>query len=240
MNRIPAITVWFWLIKTMITSADVVWPDYLYAHLGQVPVTGLIGLALVVTLTIQFRVRRYRALAFWPATVVVSVAGTEAANGIHDTSHLSYAWITLLYLAVLIALLAWWRIREGTLSPRSIDTRRREAFYWAVAFIAFAAGTALGHAVILRQPLGLGIWAGIIGCVAVAWKWLRLSPPLAFWACFVLTRPLGTSVALALTGLGRWTVSAAFGAAVIILVGWLAFSRRDELAHSAVSTDRGC
>ncbi len=231
MNRIPAVTIWFWLIKTMISAADVVWPDYLYAHFGQVLVTGLIGLALIVTLTIQFRVRHYRASAFWPATVVVSVAGTEAANGIYDTTHLPYALITLLYLVVLIALLALWRVREGTLSLRHVDTRRREAFYWAVAFAAFAVGTALGHAVILRLPLGLAIWAGITGCVAIAWKWLRLSPVLAFWICYVLTRPLGTSAALASTGLGRWAVSAGFGAAVVLLVVWLAFSRRDELAR---------
>ncbi len=228
MSRIPTITIWFWLIKTMITAADVAWPDYLYQHLGQTLTSGLIGLALIVTLVVQFRVRRYRAWAFWPATIAVSVAGTELANGIYDTAHLAYGWIAVLYLVVLVALLAWWRAREGTLSLRRVDTARREGCYWAVALVAFALGTALGHAVLMP----LVIWAAIVGCVAVGWRWLRLSPALAFWATFVLTRPLGTVVALTLTltltGLGRWPVSAGFGAAVIVLATWAARSRRDE------------
>lgn len=228
MSRLPAITVWFWLIKTMITAADVAWPDYLYQHLGQTLTSGLIGLALIVTLVVQFRVRRYRAWAFWPATIVVSVAGTELANGLYDKAHLAYGWITVLYLVVLVALLAWWRARAGTLSLWRVDTARREGFYWAVALVAFALGTALGHAVLLPQAAGLVIWAAIVGCVAVGWRWLRLSPVLAFWGTYVLTRPLGTTVALALTGLGRWPVSAGFGAAVIVLATWAARSRRDE------------
>ena len=229
MSRIPTVTFWFWLIKTMITAADVVWPDYLYQHLGQALTSGLIGLALVVTLVIQFRVRQYRAWAFWPATVAVSVAGTELANGIYDKAHLRYIWITVFYLVLLVALLAWWRAREGTLSLRRVDTARREGFYWAVALVAFALGTALGHAVILPSGAGLVIWAVIVGGIAVGWKWLRLSPALAFWGAYVLTRPLGTSVALALAGLGRWPVSAGFGAALIILATGLARSRRDVL-----------
>jgi uncharacterized membrane-anchored protein len=223
-SRLPAITIWFWLIKTMITAADVVWPDYLYQHLGQTLTSGLIGLAVVVTLVIQFGVRRYRAWAFWPATIAVSVAGTELANGIYDLAHLGYAWITVLYLVVLVALLVWWRAREGTLSLRRVDTARREGFYWAAALVAFAVGTALGHAVILAPAVGLVVWAVLVGCAAVARK---LSPVLAFWAAYVLTRPLGTVIALALAVLGRWPVSAGFGVALIILATWTARSRRD-------------
>ena len=124
-SRLPAITVWFWLIKSVITAADVFWPDYLYRHLGQTLTSGLMAW-LWSSCCDQFRVRRYQAWAFWPATSR-SASPHRLANGIYDLAHLGYAWITVLYLVVLVALLAWSRAREGTLSLRRIDTARRKA-----------------------------------------------------------------------------------------------------------------
>ena len=233
-NKIPAVTIWFWLIKTMITGADVAWPDYLYQRLGQLPVSGMICLTLSATLVAQFRVRSYRAWVFWPAVIAVSVAGTEAANGLYDELGLSYSVIAAEYLVLLTGLIAWWQARERTVSLRQVHTLRREAFYWAVALTAFALGTATSHITLvslLTRPMsGPWIWAALIGCVTVAWKWLGLNPALAFWACYVLTRPLGTSIALLLSdarnkgglGLGQWPVSVAFASGVIILVTYLA------------------
>ena len=217
--KIPAVTIWFWLVKTMITAADVFWPDSLYRRFGQVLVTGVIVLAVAVTLAVQFRTRGFRAWAFWPATVAVSVAGTELANGVYDELRLPYAWISLGYLVVLAALLGWWRAREGTLALRDIDSPRRERFYWAAALVAFALGSAIGHAIIV--PDGLLVWAVVVGGIAVGWKWLRFSAVLAFWSCYVLTRPLGTSAALALSSrLGQWPVSAGFAVAVLVFAAW--------------------
>jgi uncharacterized membrane-anchored protein len=113
------VTIWFWLTRVMIAGAGVEWPDYVYGHLGQMLTSGMICVALIVALAVQFRARRYYAWVFWSAIVVVSVAGTEAANGVHVKLGLSYLAVALLYLALLIALLIWWRARTGTLSLRS-------------------------------------------------------------------------------------------------------------------------
>ena len=154
-----------------------------------------------------------------PSPVAVSVAGTELANGVYDELRLPYAWISLGYLVVLAALLGWWRAREGTLALRDIDSPRRERFYWAAALVAFALGSAIGHAIIV--PDGLLVWAVVVGGIAVGWKWLRFSAVLAFWSCYVLTRPLGTSAALALSSrLGQWPVSAGFAVAVLVFAAW--------------------
>lgn len=217
-NRVATATIWFWLIKTMITAADVDWPDYLYRRFGQGPVTVAIVLALVVALAAQFRARRYRPWVFWPTVVVVSVASTELANGGYDTLHVPYPLIAAAYLVILVALLGWWRASERTLSLRHVDTARRERFYWAAALIAFALGTAIGHSFVSATP-SLVTWTVLLAGSAAAWKWLRLNAAVAFWACYVLTRPFGTSVALLLSrALGPWPVSAAFAIAVIILV----------------------
>ena len=119
MSKIPLVTIWFWLTRVMIAGAGVEWPDYVYGHLGQMLTSGMICVVLIVALAVQFRARRYYAWVFWPAIVVVSVAGTEAANGVHVKLGLSYLAVALLYLALLIALLIWWRARTGTLSLRS-------------------------------------------------------------------------------------------------------------------------
>ena len=55
------VTIWFWLIRVMIAGAGVVWPDYVYRHLGQMVASGMICVALVVALTARFRARCYRA-----------------------------------------------------------------------------------------------------------------------------------------------------------------------------------
>src|SRR5262245_23031518 len=173
-SKIPLVTIWFWLIRVMIAGAGVEWPDYVYAHLGQVVTSGVICVALIVVLAAQFRARCYRAWVFWPAIVVVSVAGTEAANGVHVKLGLPYLAVALLYLALLIALLIWWRARAGILSLRMIDSVSREAFFWAATLAAYALGTALVHlsgVVVPAGPAGLWTWAALTGCIAVAWRW---------------------------------------------------------------------
>lgn len=219
MSRVAPVTLWFWLAKTMITGADVYWPDYLYRQLGQIPVTAGIFLTLAAALTVQFRAKRYRPWVFWPTVVVVSVAGTELANGVYDELHLPYLAISIAYLMILVALLIWWRMCEHTLSQRHVDTARRERFYWAAALIAFALGTAIGHTFISTVP-SLATWTVLIAAIVPAWRWFRLDAAVAFWACFVLTRPFGTSVALLLarSGLGPWPISAAFAVALVLVL----------------------
>jgi uncharacterized membrane-anchored protein len=235
------VTIWFWLIRVMLAGAGVAWPDYVYQHLGQVVASGVICAALIAALAAQFRAQCYRAWFFWPAIAMISVAGTEAANGLHVKLGLPYFAVALLYLVLLIALLVWWRSREGTLSLRMIDSMPREAFFWAAALAAYALGTAIVHlsgVVVPGGLAGLWTWVAVTGCVAVAWRWFGLGPVLAFWSCYVLTRPLGTSIALRLAagrgegglGLGLWPVSAGLAVGVVIMVTYLAVSHSDALA----------
>lgn len=246
-GKIPVLTAWFWLIKVMITGTDVYWPDYVYARLGQLVTSGAICVALIVALAAQFRTRCYRAWAFWPAVIAVSLAGTEAANGLHVKLGLPYLAVALAYLILLVALLAWWRAREGTLSLRSIDTASRESFFWAAALAACALGTAIAHLGGGGVPAGLPrvwLWAALTGCIAAAWWRFGLSPVLAFWSCFALTRPLGTSIATWLAagqsadglGLGQWPVTAGLAAGVLIAVAYLAIGGRDVPRVASDST----
>jgi uncharacterized membrane-anchored protein len=248
-SKVPVVTIWFWLIKVMISGADVAWPDYLGQHLGVFPTGGALGLGLVVALAAQFRAQRYRAWVFWAATVAVSTVGTDAANGPHTVIGLSYPAVALLYLVVLVALAAWWRASTGTMSLRQIDTMPREAFFWAATLASCALGRAILYfpGLLLQNgspdPYLLLFWTAVTGCMGLAWRF-GLNPNLAFWSCCVLTRPLGTSVAFCLAGelgttTGIWAASTGLAAGFVVSVSYLAVSHRDVAAPDLSDGEQG-
>jgi uncharacterized membrane-anchored protein len=153
---------------------------------------------LVIGLLWQFRVRRYTAAAYWFLAYSIAIFGTGVSDTLHLTVGLPYAATTLLWAVVRAGVFVVWYRSEGTLSIHSIVTRRREAFYWVTVFATFALGTALGD--FTATTLGLGYLSSVIlFLVAIAmplvgWR-LRLNAITAFWWAYVLTRPLGASVA---------------------------------------------
>jgi uncharacterized membrane-anchored protein len=184
---------------------------------------------------LQFRSDRYRPVAYWFAVAMVAVFGTMAADALHVVVGIPYTVSTAFYAVALAATFALWRRSEGTLSIHSIRTPRREAWYWLTVLLTFALGTAAGDLTAFVLHLGyLGsavLFAAAIAVPAVAWR-CGLNPVAAFWTAYVLTRPLGASLAdwlgkpRSLSGLG-WgdgTVSAVAALAIVALVGWLAVS----------------
>jgi uncharacterized membrane-anchored protein len=236
--KVPEITVLFWIIKVLTTGMGESMSDFL----GQksVPIAGAVGvLGIVYALRLQLRQERYRAWVYWFAVMMVAVFGTMAADGVHDGAGLSYA-VTTPFFAAVVAVVFWlWHRSEGTLSIHTITTRRRELYYWSAVLATFALGTAAGDLTAIELHLGFlgSIWlfAAAIALPGLAWWRLGLDPTIAFWAAYVITRPLGASFAdwfgkpLAQTGLGfgDGTVSAIALIAFAGLVAHLARSRRD-------------
>lgn len=240
-SKVPQVTIYFWIIKVLITGASAAGPDYLVRHFGAVIVGGLAGTFLVAALALQFSVRRYNAWVYWLAVVPVSVAGTEAANGLHTALGFPYIVSAACWLVVLTGVLVTWRASEQTLSLRSIDTPRREMFYWAAVLAAFALGGAVGHLTATVFRLGfsqrgyLASFAALTGVLALAWWRFGLNPVVAFWLAYVVTRPLGAGFAGWLAaprsagglGMGRWPVSLGLAIVIVGLVGYLAVTRKD-------------
>ena len=143
--------------------------------------------------------RRYRAFAYWFFAYAIAIFGTGVSDFLHLDVGIPYAGTTLLWAVVLAAIFWIWHSREGTLSIHSITTQRREAFYWATVFATFALGTALGD--FTATSLGLGylgsgvLFAVVILVPALAWWRLGLNSIAAFWMAYVVTRPLGASIA---------------------------------------------
>jgi uncharacterized membrane-anchored protein len=224
LRKVPEITVYFWVIKVLTTGMGETASDYL-AHRFPPPVAvGLGAVAFAAALVLQLAVRRYVAWIYWLAVVMVSVFGTMAADVLHVGIGIPYAVSTIFFLVVLVVIFVVWYRAEGTLSIHRIDTRRREAFYWATVLATFALGTAAGD--LTATTFGWGylasgvVFAVAIAVPAVAHRHLRLGAIPAFWIAYVITRPLGASFADWM-GVSKARGGLALGTGPVTL-GWLA------------------
>jgi uncharacterized membrane-anchored protein len=236
--KVPEITLAFWVIKLLTTAGGEATSDYLAlgSHVtGAAVETGL----LVIGLIWQFRVRRYTAAAYWFLAYAIAIFGTGVSDTLHLTFGIPYAGTTLLWAVVLAGIFIVWYRSERTLSIHSIVTRRREAFYWTTVFATFALGTALGD--FTATTLGLGylgsvvLFFVVIMIPAIAWRGFGLNAIVAFWSAYVVTRPLGASVAdyvsksKSLSGVGFGDGRTALIATVAVAIGvvYLAVTRGD-------------
>ncbi|KUL37895.1 hypothetical protein ADL22_19850 [Streptomyces sp. NRRL F-4489] len=243
-SKVPEVTALFWVVKILTTGMGETASDYLGRTLGPIP-AGALGFAgFAVLLLAQFRSARYRAGLYWSAIAMVSVFGTMAADVVHVIAGVPYAVSAAAFAVALAVLLLAWYACEGTLAIHSIRTRRREAFYWATVLTTFALGTAVGDltAGTLRLgylPSGL-LFGALILVPALAGRFAWLNAVAAFWAAYVLTRPLGASfadwagVSAARGGLGWGTgpVTLALAVPLVLLIGYLAVTGRDTPADA--------
>jgi uncharacterized membrane-anchored protein len=244
--RVPEITAYFWIIKGLSTAMGESTSDYLvHSSLGPVPAVGLGFAGFVIALALQFTRHRYIAWSYWLAVVMVGVFGTMAADVLHVGFGVPYFASSVLYAAALAAVFVTWQRTEKTLSIHSIDTPRREAFYWAAVVATFALGTAVGDLTASTFQLGyfrsMVLFAGLICVPAIGYRWLNWNPVFAFWFAYVITRPLGASFAdwlgkpasLSGLGLGNGRVALVLTAAIASLVAYLAVTRRDVQSRRA-------
>jgi uncharacterized membrane-anchored protein len=234
-NKLPQITVFFWIAKILTTGFGEAASDALSHAAGIVGVVAT-GLALAASLIAQLRATRYVPWLYWLTVALVGVFGTMAADGTHELG-ISLGVSSAGYLAVTAVIFAIWHRVEGTLSFAAITTRRREGFYWAAVLATFALGTAVGD--LAADSWGLGnLVAGLL-CVALilvplaAHRWLRLGAVPAFWIAYVITRPLGASFAdwMSYHGLhlGSTVCAAIWAVAFAALVGFLVATRNAAL-----------
>lgn len=199
MNRVPDVTVDFWLIKLMAVTMGETAADFLGQNLG-LGLTGtsaLMSAVLAVALYFQFAQKQYIPWAYWLAVVLISIVGTLLTDNLVDNLGVSLATCTIVFTVLLGVTFAIWYMQEKTLSIHSIFTTRREAFYWLAILFTFALGTAAGDLVAEQFSLGYLttglLFAGIIAAIAVAHYVLKLNGILAFWLAYIFTRPLGAS-----------------------------------------------
>jgi uncharacterized membrane-anchored protein len=199
LRKVPEVTAVFWVAKLLTTAMGEATSDWLVARIDPYIAVGLGAIALLVALTIQFRAPRYAPWSYWLAASMVAVFGTMAADGLHIQLGIPYAISSTAFaIALAVIFIAWYR-SEHSLSIHTITTRRREVFYWLTIIATFALGTATGD--LTATTLGLGyfssalLFIGLILIPAVGYWLFGLSEVAAFWAAYIITRPIGASFA---------------------------------------------
>jgi uncharacterized membrane-anchored protein len=244
LNKVPEVTLAFWVIKIMSTTVGETGADYLAVHvgLGTAITSGITVSLLIGALVLQLRMRRYVPWIYWLTVVLVSVVGTQITDALTDRLGVSLYTSTAAFAVTLAVTFAVWYGIERTLSIHTIVTTRRELFYWAAILFTFALGTAAGD--LATEALGLGFNVGVlafgalIAGIAGAY-YLGANAVLTFWLAYILTRPLGASLgdllsqARAYGGLGLGTVytSIAFLTVIVTLVAAITFAARREQPH---------
>ena len=242
LNKVPEITIYFWIIKILCTTVGESFADYVNETRGYglTKTTLLFSAALVVALSAQFALRRYVAPVYWVVVVLISVVGTLLTDNLTD-AHDVPLWIsTTIFSVVLVAVFGIWWLRERTLSIHSIVTTPREGFYWLTVLVTFALGTAAGDWTLDLTGWGPGpsviLPAALILGVFIAWR-LGAGPVLSFWIAFILTRPLGANIGDYLSskhddgglGLGTAGTSFVFLAAILVTVVYLTIRKPDVI-----------
>ncbi|MFF3518857.1 hypothetical protein [Streptomyces sp. NPDC002573] len=260
LNKVPEVTIWFWVIKILCTTVGESFADWINMKLG----VGLVNTAwiftavFVVVLAVQMRLKRYVPFPYWLTVVVVSVTGTLYTDILTDQLNVPL-WISSAVFSVLLAMVfgVWW-LRERTLSIHSVTTLPRESFYWLAVLVTFALGTATGDWTLELTGWSPGLSVllplGLIAAITALWKF-GANPVLSFWLAYILTRPLGANIGDWLaspkvaqnpgdpTGLdlGTFTTSLIFLGLILATVVYLTVTRSDvtethEATHAAPAT----
>lgn len=238
MRKVPEIIIYFWIIKLLTTALGESSSDYLVYHINPYIAVILGSVGLLASLVLQLLASRYVPWIYWLAVTMVAIFGTMAADVTHIVLGIPYLTSTVFFAVALAIIFAVWYASEKTLSIHSINTPRRELFYWAAVLATFAFGTAAGD--MTAATLGLGyfgsgvLFAVLLAIPALAYRLFGLNEIVAFWFAYIMTRPLGASFAdwfakpyLGGLGLGDAIVSFVLTLLIIGFVGYLTVTRKD-------------
>ncbi|WP_020677594.1 hypothetical protein [Geopsychrobacter electrodiphilus] len=247
--RVPEITLMFWVVKVLSTTVGETGADFLSDRLG----LGLNGTTLVMSvllavfLVIQLRLKRYVPASYWTVVVLMSVVGTLITDMFVENFGVSLLTLSIVFTITMLAGFAVWYKSEKTLSIHSIDTNKREVYYWIIILLAFALGTGAGDLISEGINLGYGValltFSLSIAVVAFGYYGLKLNSTLTFWVVFILTRPLGASIGDFLIqtkvdgglGFGMTPVNVIFLTVIVSLVFFMTLKARSSVATIEVT-----
>lgn len=247
LNKVPAITVYFWIIKVLATTVGETAADLLATRLnfGLTVTSWIMSGVFIAALIWQMRTRAYAPTPYWLTVVLISIVGTLVSDNLVDGLGISLVTTSIAFALILATVFAAWHASEKTLSVHTIVTTRREAFYWAAILFTFAMGTSVGDLISETLNLGYGptavVFAAMIGAVAFLHYGLKVNAIFSFWLAYILTRPLGASIGDYMAkpmiagglGWGTITTSLIFLAAILSFVAFLTITRTDRFAQVA-------
>lgn len=199
MNKVAKVTIFFWIMKIVSTTLGEMAGDFISMSLGlgyyvAFAVTVMI---LIVLLFFQIQSDRYYPVFYWAAIIATTTAGTEVSDLMDRSLGLGYTMGSLILVACLFSVLAFWYYRDRDLSVYPILRKDAEITYWLAIVFSNSLGTAFGD--FLTSNLGLSyiqgalVTASVIGVVIAVHYLTKLSDVLLFWLAFIFTRPFGAT-----------------------------------------------
>lgn len=244
LNKVPEVTIYFWIIKIMATTVGETAADLLAVrmNMGLTITSVVMSVLFAIVLVFQLRTRRYVPTLYWLTVVLISIVGTLVSDNLVDGFGISLVTTSIAFSILLAIVFAAWYSVEKTLSIHTIVTSRRERFYWLAILFTFAMGTSVGD--LLAESIDLGylqaaiVFALSIAAVGALYYGLRLNAVFCFWVAYILTRPLGASIGDWLAkpmiadglGLGTVTTSVIFLGVILAAVLYLTVSKVDRIA----------
>lgn len=198
-NKIPALTLLFWIMKITATTLGETGGDLLAQTLnvGYATSTLIFFGFFLVMLFLQLSANKYIPFIYWAVIVATSTAGTTMSDYMDRTLNLGYTVGSIILISILIIILITWKITEKNLSVTDIHTRRGEIFYWIAILFSNTLGTALGD--FLADDSGLGfagsalLITAVLVIITLCYYFTKISRVVLFWIAFVLTRPFGAT-----------------------------------------------
>lgn len=244
-SKVPAVTLGYWVIKIVATTLGEVGGNAvtLTLGLGYLVGTAIFASALIVLLFAQIRADRFHSMLYWSVITATTLAGTTLADFCDRSLGIGYLGGSILLFSLVVATLVLWKRTLGTIAVETVRSPRTEGFYWAAIMFSQTLGTALGDWMADSTGLGYNGSAALIAVVLAVVAGLQyrtnVSRPLLFWAAFVLTRPLGATLANSLDkpaangglGISDITISAVLAAAMVACVLLIPQRPGDDLDH---------
>ncbi len=238
-NKVPEVTLLFWIVKIMTTTVGETSADFLNFNLefGLSITSVAIGVLLLASLFFQLRQARHVPSIYWATVTLISVFGTLVTDNLTDQLGVPLSLTSLVFGLLLLGTFNLWFLKEKTLSIHTIHSGRRELFYWLAIFITFALGTAMGDFVAEQLQWGYAyssiIFGGIIVLISIAHHLLKLNSILCFWLAYILTRPLGASLGDLLTqppnngglGMSSMVINLVFISTIMLIVAFFSMNQ---------------
>lgn len=199
MNKLPAITISFWIMKICATTLGETAGDLLSMtlNIGYAVSSIILLIFFLSSLSIQLFSKKYNPIIYWTVILATSTAGTTMSDFMDRSLGLGYAVGSCILVAFLIANLIIWKAVEKSVSVTEIKSTRGELFYWSAILFSNTLGTALGDFLADDSGLGFAGGAALIGgllmIIILAYYFTKISRIILFWFAFVLTRPFGAT-----------------------------------------------
>lgn len=243
LNKLPEVSIFFWLIKIMATTVGETVADFLNVnlHFGLTGTSVVMGGILFTFLITQLKTRQYTPWIYWVTVVLLSVFGTLLTDNLIYSFGVSLQTCTAIFGGTLLTTFAAWFAIEKTLSIHSIYTTRRELFYWAAILFTFALGTAAGD--LAAEGLHLGyansvlFFGAMIAVMALLHSMFKFNAIASFWVAYIFTRPFGVASGDLLSkpfseggyGMGATGTSIIFLVAILGMVVNLSMSEKEKI-----------